>query len=51
MSMAELIREGFGDEPGVDAFVEKYEDWEALVLNLRSQLDQDSLALTIREAH
>lgn len=40
MSMLELIREGFGDEPDVEAFVQKYEMWEALVLNLRSQLDQ-----------
>jgi hypothetical protein len=40
MSMAALIREGFRGEPDVEAFVQKYEVWEALVLNLRSQLDQ-----------
>jgi hypothetical protein len=40
MSVLELIREGFGDQPDVEAFVQKYEVWEALVLNLRSQLDQ-----------
>ncbi len=40
MSMVDLIREGFRDQPGVEAFVQKYEEWEALVLNLRSQLDQ-----------
>jgi len=31
MSMVELIREGFRDEPDVEAFVQKYEVWEALV--------------------
>jgi hypothetical protein len=40
MSMVALIREGFRDQPDVEAFVQKYETWEALVLNLRSQLDQ-----------
>lgn len=40
MSVLELIREGFRDQPDVEAFVQKYELWEALVLNLRSQLDQ-----------
>jgi len=40
MTMVDLIRDGFRDEPGVEAFVRKYEEWEALVLHLRSQLDQ-----------
>ena len=40
MSMLDLIREGFGNEPGAASLVKKYEVWEALVLNLRSQLDQ-----------
>jgi hypothetical protein len=40
MSMVGLIREGFRDEPDVEALVQRYEMWEALVLNLRSQLDQ-----------
>jgi hypothetical protein len=40
VSVLDLIREGFGDEPDVEAFVQKYEVWEALVRNLRSQLDQ-----------
>ena len=45
MSMLELIREGFRDHPDVEAFVQKYEVWEALVLNLRSQLDQTESCL------
>jgi hypothetical protein len=40
MSVLELIREGLGDRPDVEAFVQKYEVWEGLVLNLRAQLDQ-----------
>ena len=46
MSMVELIREGFGEEPDVEAFVQKYQVWEALVLNLRSRLDQAKACLT-----
>jgi hypothetical protein len=48
MSVLELIRAGFGDEPDVEAFVQKYEVWEALVLNLRSQLDQTESHLNDR---
>src|SRR6476660_7549812 len=40
MNTIELIRQGLSDEPDVEAFVHKYEEWESLVLNLRSQLDQ-----------
>lgn len=46
MSMVELIREGFRDEPNVEAFVQKYQVWEALVLKLRSQLDQTESRLS-----
>ena len=45
MSMVQLIREGFREEPDVEAFVQKYEVWEALVLSLRSQLDQTASRL------
>ena len=48
MSVLELIREGFGDEPDVETFVQKYEVWQALVLNLRSQLDQAESCLNDR---
>ena len=33
MSVLELIREGLGDQPDVEAFVRKYEVWEGLVLS------------------
>jgi hypothetical protein len=40
MSVLELIREGLRDQLDVEAFIRKYEVWEALVLDLRAQLDQ-----------
>jgi hypothetical protein len=49
MSMVALIREGFRDQPEVEAFVQKYETWEALVLNLRSQLDQTESRISEQE--
>jgi hypothetical protein len=45
LSVQALIREGFRDEPDVESFVQRYEVWEALVLNLRVQLDQTEARL------
>jgi hypothetical protein len=50
MNTVELIRQGFSDEPDVEAFVHKYEEWESLVLNLRSQLDQTESLLGDQQA-
>jgi len=46
MSVLELIREGLGDQPDVETFVQKYEVWESLVLSLRAQLDQTESLLS-----
>jgi hypothetical protein len=50
MNTLELIRQGFSDEPDVEAFVHKYEEWESLVLNLRSRLDQTATLLDDQQA-
>jgi hypothetical protein len=50
MSVLELIREGLGDQPEVEAFVQKYEVWEGLVLNLRARLDQTESLLSDQDA-
>jgi hypothetical protein len=50
MSVLELIREGLADQPDVEAFVQKYEVWEGLVLNLRAQLDQTESLLSDQDA-
>ena len=50
MNTVELIRQGFSDEPDVEAFVHKYEEWESLVLNLRAQLDQTESMLDDQKA-
>jgi len=50
MNTVELIRQGFRDEPDVEAFVHKYEEWESLVLNLRAQLDRTEALVSDQQA-